>query len=106
MERQLLFRNVTFSPQCIWVRFNGDASSKFWSIRPYVHVVGARSVRDPGTEPMSDRVAMMGHGSAGMTQYYTHENLDRQRGSVERMATGLRLPEGQTPKVVPFRKRA
>jgi integrase len=55
---------------------------------------------------MSDRVAMMGHGSAGMTQYYTHEDLDRQRGSVERMATGLRLPEGQTPKVIPIRKKA
>jgi integrase len=55
---------------------------------------------------MSDRVAMMGHGSASMTQYYTHEDLDRQRGSVERMAAGLKLTEGRTPKVVSIRKMA
>jgi len=38
---------------------------------------------------MSDRVALMGHGGARMTQYYTHEDLNRQRASVERMAEGL-----------------
>jgi integrase len=49
---------------------------------------------------MSDRVALMGHGGAKMTQYYTHEDLNRQRDGVERMAEGLRS------KVVPIRKGA
>lgn len=39
---------------------------------------------------MSDRVALMGHGGAKMTQYYTHEDLNRQRDSVEKMAEGLK----------------
>jgi integrase len=55
---------------------------------------------------MSDRVAMMGHGSAGMTQYYTHEDLDRQREGVERMAHGLKLAESRIHNVVPIRKQA
>jgi integrase len=49
---------------------------------------------------MSDRVALMGHGSARMTQYYTHEDLNRQRESVERMTEKLRS------KVIPIRKNA
>jgi hypothetical protein len=48
---------------------------------------------------MSDRVALMGHG-ARMTQYYTHEDLNRQRESVEKMTEGLRS------KVVSIRKGA
>jgi len=49
---------------------------------------------------MSDRVAMMGHSGAKMTQYYTHEDLSRQLASVEKMAEGLES------KVVPIRKGA
>jgi ATP-dependent helicase/nuclease subunit A len=49
---------------------------------------------------MSDRVALMGHGGARMTQYYTHEDLNRQSASVEKMAEGLRS------KVIPIRKGA
>jgi integrase len=49
---------------------------------------------------MSDRVALMGHGGARMTQYYTHEDLARQSQGVEKMAEGLRS------KVVPIRKGA
>ena len=49
---------------------------------------------------MSDRVALMGHGGAKMTQYHTHEDLNRQGESVEKMAEGLQF------KVVPIRKGA
>jgi len=49
---------------------------------------------------MSDRVALMGHGGARMWQYYTHEDLNRQSESVERMAEGLRS------KVVQIRREA
>jgi integrase len=49
---------------------------------------------------MSDRVALMGHGGAVMTQYYTHEDLNRQRAGVELMAEGLKS------KVISIRKGA
>lgn len=37
----------------------------------------------------SDRVALMGHGSGKITDRYTHADIERQRGSVERIAAEL-----------------
>lgn len=42
----------------------------------------------------SERMKLLGHSSAGMTQRYTHPEMERTRGAVEGIAEGLRVEEG------------